>query len=1161
MSRGLGLTGFIMVRIVPPLAVLLGLISWQGAQYLQRNALDLEAQRLESLADHVRETVESRLRALADQARFLAENALISGGLADVRQRGETLPVFFKSMTANGLDQNVPGTIALLDYRGRVLVANRSAGDNPDLGAWINHPDVGPEIVRIDESGLLLSRVVILNGSREGAILIQLDPSELRRLLDVNRWRDAVSLTLGPDPDGLKLSNGVPVPKGRGVARSVHDPENRWVRAVRVASDASEALAGVKTTIVIFIILCVGAILGLAVFMGGSTWIAARPLRKLADTMQRIVDHGDLEKRLRIRGTAEINDLADAFNNMLERLSATTESQERFELMAKAAREAQAELDRYFTSSLDLLCIANTAGQFVRLNPEWETVLGYRLDELEGRAFLDLVHPDDLDATLEAMSDLNRQTPISKFENRYRRKDGAYRWIEWRARPGGEKIYAVARDITDRKELDRNLARSDENQRILLDNIPTQIWYLSGEYRYGAVNQAHADFYGLQKEDMAFRDMREFMPEDEAEVCREGNRRVFETGRPVYTEEWVVSGRGEKRLLTIHKVPRLREDATVEYVVCSAEDNTDRKQAEEALLLTNRRLDEAIKMATDMARKAEAANIAKSEFLANMSHEIRTPMNGVIGMSALLLETDLTPNQRRRAEAIQRSGESLLAIINDILDISKIEAGKMALKPRIFNLADVLSDLNAAMTVLAHRKGLTFTCRSAPDVPCTLRGDPTRLRRILTNLAGNAIKFTDRGDVTVSVDMGNGHGGAPDAGESVTLRFIISDTGIGIPEDKRDQLFTAFFQGDASATRRYGGTGLGLAISKRLVEMMGGEISVAGEPGRGSVFTFTAVLERAPDIQNEGASAPPTSEATGGPPAIQGARVLLAEDNDINQQIVVEILKTTGVEVDVVDTGKKAVAAVASIRYDLVLMDIQMPEMDGVEAARRIRAMEGDRGGVPIIALTAHAMSGDREKSLAAGMNDHVSKPFQSERLLEVLLTWIPSGAESSVDAPPEIDAEHGPAPTIKGVTANLGIDGLSGAAGTVERGLRDRQDTTGSGAEMEKGLNDLQCPLEPASSTDAPAAETAGPEALDLRQAAALARETAFLIDDNLSLAMEKARQLTLLTLPGELSERIRKAVRMLEAFDTDEAGAELEQVADAIENGEIHQWIDFRF
>ncbi len=434
-------------------------------------------------------------------------------------------------------------------------------------------------------------------------------------------------------------------------------------------------------------------------------------------------------------------------------------------------------------------------------------------------------------------------------------------------------------------------------------------------------------------------------------------------------------------------------NGTTTHYLAVKEDITARKLAEQELKQTNHRLEEAVNLAKSYAEQAGLANSSKSEFLANMSHEIRTPMNGVIGVAGLLLDTDLNEEQRRYAEVVHSSGEALLTLINDILDFSKIEAGKLDLESLDFDLQRLLDDFCMSMALLAQAKGLELVSSVDPDVPTLLRGDPGRLRQILTNLVGNAIKFTQQGEVAVWVSC------LAVMEREVELRFSIRDTGIGISPENIGKLFTKFSQADVSTTRKYGGTGLGLAISKQLAELMGGEIGVESIAGGGSEFWFTVNLEyqpeRAPDLSNETpvqVAAKPRSTGKLRLPTNSSARILLAEDNLTNQMVAQAILKKLGFQSDIATNGAEALNALENTRYDLVLMDMQMPEMDGLEATRRIRDIQSSvfNHNIPIIAMTANAMKEDREHCLEAGMNDYVSKPIKPQALSEMLLRWLP---------------------------------------------------------------------------------------------------------------------------------------------------------------------------
>jgi signal transduction histidine kinase/CheY-like chemotaxis protein len=408
--------------------------------------------------------------------------------------------------------------------------------------------------------------------------------------------------------------------------------------------------------------------------------------------------------------------------------------------------------------------------------------------------------------------------------------------------------------------------------------------------------------------------------------------------------------------------------------VWSHRDITELRQAQDQL----ERVNQEMELRT---RQAEAASRAKTDFLANMSHEIRTPMNAIVGLSHLLLKTDPTPRQKDHLARIQGASRNLLALLNDILDLAKIEAEKVEVERAPFNLRQVMDEVADILIEKAREKGLTVQTTLAPGVPTHLLGDALRIGQVLLNLVFNAVKFTESGRISLSAGLaGQAHG-------RVQLRFQVQDTGIGIPEDVLPRLFQPFNQADASTTRRHGGSGLGLAISRRLVELMGGEITVQSRSGAGSTFSFVLPL----DVQEGRTQEPaPVPDRTGG---LFPGRVLLAEDNEINRLIAVAILEDAGFQVETACDGREAVKkALGPAPFDLVLMDVQMPEMDGLDATARIHAILPD---LPIIAVTAHALESERLRCLDAGMNDHLSKPFEPEELIQRLDWWIRRTAPS----------------------------------------------------------------------------------------------------------------------------------------------------------------------
>ncbi len=566
-------------------------------------------------------------------------------------------------------------------------------------------------------------------------------------------------------------------------------------------------------------------------------------------------------------------------------------------------------------------------------------------------------------------------------------------------------------DITDYKRALEALRESEQRLGDIIDFLPDATFAVDSKGKVIAWNNAIEEMTGVPKAemmgkgnyaysvpfygekrpvllDLIFMNRKDieskyyFMSRKEGQLIAETFIPMFNGGKGAFI--WAIAS------------PLYDSSGSIVGAIESIRDITRYKRSEEELKRTNLQLEIATEHAKQMAEKAEQASAAKSEFLANMSHEIRTPLNGIIGMTGLLMDTSLSAEQREYAGIAQGSGETLRSLINDILDFSKVEARKLELEVVDFDLHSTLKDTADMLTISAHEKGLELTCLVDGEVPQLLRGDPGRLRQVLVNLGGNAVKFTAKGKIEIRVCLDY------EDDKMAALRFLVSDTGIGIPESRLDILFSPFTQGDCSTTRKFGGTGLGLAISKQLVELMGGRIGVESKEGVGSTFWFTAVFEK-----------PSTSSGYDGDEAAlagDGAafhsiawpnipensrhkiRILVAEDNPVNQKVAQAILRKMGLRADVVANGQEAINELQIIPYDLVLMDCQMPEIDGFEATRCIRK---DASGVlnprvPIIAMTAATMQGDREKCIKAGMNDFIAKPVQPGKLAEVIARWLP---------------------------------------------------------------------------------------------------------------------------------------------------------------------------
>ena len=778
---------------------------------------------------------------------------------------------------------------------------------------------------------------------------------------------------------------------------------------------------------------------------------------------------------------------------------------------------------------------------------------GFSRDEMLAMTIFDLDPSMTGELWRTHWQDLKERGSIT-FETVHRAKNGEIYPLEVTANfvehNGREYNFAFARDITERKRAERAVAEAEERSRLLLQSAGDGIFGLDHEGHVTFMNAAAEELlgwtppelYGLRMHEAthyAFADGQSY-PVDDCPM-----HAAYTRGAESRVDGEVLWRRDGTCFPVEYMVRPLAKEGAVVGAIVTFRDISQRRATEEALSqakaqteAANRDLELAISRANQLAMEAESANAAKSEFLANMSHEIRTPMNGVIGMTTLLLDTDLDAEQRDFALTVQGSAEALRTIINDILDFSKIEAGKLEIESLDFDLRNAVEDTCDLPALIAGSKGLELTALVDADVPAALRGDPGRLRQVLTNLLGNALKFTERGEVAVSVGL------VSETDAEAVLRFEVRDTGIGISAAKLDQLFEAFTQADASTMRKYGGTGLGLTICRRLVELMGGEIGVQSEPGVGSIFWFTARFARQDpvvfaaeedagelvdiagvrilavddnatnrkvvaglldawrcrhtevDCAQAALEALRTAYSAGDPfrvvildmmmPVMDGetlgtlikqdpelaasdlimmtsmgsrgdagrlealgfaayltkpvkqsqlfdcimvvlnrrgrlepeaapriitrhalaerdkrrTRILLAEDNAINRKVALKTLEKMGYRADTAINGAEAVDALTRIRYDVVLMDVQMPEVDGIDATRRVRDLRSAvlDHAVPIVALTAHAMAEDRNACLAAGMDDYLSKPIEPAKLAVVLARWIARRTASEPD-------------------------------------------------------------------------------------------------------------------------------------------------------------------
>lgn len=644
--------------------------------------------------------------------------------------------------------------------------------------------------------------------------------------------------------------------------------------------------------------------------------------------------------------------------------------------MAETNRAAREFADNLIETANVMVVGLDAEGRVKLFNAEAEKVTGYRREEVEGVNWFERVVPPERYA--EVWGVFQRQVALNQFprafENPIVTKSGEGRIIQWQNSAiveDGRVVMTVSfgLDVTETQATQRHLRELlDFNQKIV-DNSATGIAVYQADGRCVQANEAAGRIIGTTMEQVRQQNCFQIASWRESGLAE--------------TAEAVLAS-GERRRMEVHVRSSYGKEVWIDVQLTPISS----RGARHLLVMFNdiaqyRKAEEALQRAKD---DVERASRAKSEFLANISHEIRTPMNAIFGLSQLALTTDLSPKQLDYVRKIQAASKSLLGIINDILDYSKIDAGAMTLESIVFRLENVLEGVSGLFSIQAEQKGLDLSFDVAASVPDVLVGDPIRLGQVLNNLVGNAVKFTDRGSVRIKVARGD------ESADAVVLNFTVADTGIGLSRDQIARLFQPFTQADGSITRRFGGTGLGLTISKRLVEMMGGQISAAGEPGQGCQFSFNARFGL--PVAEEGETG--TTGGEGAVRSLRGARVLLVEDDEVNQQVAREFLEMAGASVMPAFSGLDALAWLRSEPFDAVLMDLQMTEMSGFETTRRIRQMpEGI--ALPIIALTSAVGEADQAACRAAGMDDYVAKPFEPSTLLGVLTRWIrPIGSRVS---------------------------------------------------------------------------------------------------------------------------------------------------------------------
>jgi len=630
---------------------------------------------------------------------------------------------------------------------------------------------------------------------------------------------------------------------------------------------------------------------------------------------------------------------------------------------------------------------------YIYVNDSFKEFLGLSMEQMDAMGeqfFKEIIHPDDHEFLAQHFHqyELPSKDEIIEFEIRSKHVSGHWRWMRiresvFKKNEAGEtmQIIGIATDVTSlhdqNAELERRIAIRTAQLNSLSEKIPNLVWHTDNLGNGIYVNQRWIEYTGKPLGS----DFSKMIHPDDLESCMKTWGEALASKQDFQTEYRLRSKDGDYRWFFVRGVPTLgpNDEVTEWYGTCT--DIHDKKMVLETI--------HQAKVNEDAAKEASKL---KSEFLANMSHEIRTPLNGVIGVTGLLAQTQLDGKQKEYVDIIRSSGELLLTLLNDILDLSKIEAGKLEFETIDFPLRESIEDVKKALDYMAEKKGLKLRSDISDSLPRRVSGDPDRLKQILFNLVSNAIKFTERGVVSIVC-----HEVSRRAGR-VRLRFEIKDTGIGIKKEAMDKMFKAFSQADASTQRRFGGTGLGLSICKNLVERMNGEIGVESQENKGSNFWFEIDLELEKEAELNPKMAEPQAAQMilASPIKTRSARILIAEDNSVNQLITTTMIENLGLEVDVVKNGFEALKAIENEYYDVILMDCHMPGVDGYEATRQIRRSPKSKNQkLRIIAMTANAMVGDADKCFAVGMDDHLAKPISFEDLTHRLEFWLQHKTEA----------------------------------------------------------------------------------------------------------------------------------------------------------------------